>query len=74
MSIIKDEGGLMPMNERMSENAIRCRKEYLKQWRANNPDKVKAAQMRYWNKKANEQRNEQENKNQNNGGVKIEKR
>lgn len=28
--------------------AARARREYHRQWRAKNPDKVKAAQQRYW--------------------------
>jgi hypothetical protein len=33
-------------------NAIIARREYMKQWRKKNPDKVKAAQARFFAKKA----------------------
>ncbi|MBQ1778213.1 MAG: hypothetical protein IIZ93_08675 [Acidaminococcaceae bacterium] len=32
--------------------AKEARRQYQKTWRAKNPDKVKAAQLRYWVKKA----------------------
>jgi polyhydroxyalkanoate synthesis regulator phasin len=31
-----------------------AQREYRKQWRSKNPDKVRAAQERYWTKKAHE--------------------
>lgn len=36
----------------MNEKARLKRNEYMKKWRTRNKDKVKAAQDRYWNKKA----------------------
>lgn len=36
----------------MDDKAKQVKNEYMKQWRAKNKDKVKAAQERYWNKKA----------------------
>lgn len=36
----------------MSDKAVQARREYAKKWRKANPDKVKAAQKRYWEKKA----------------------
>ena len=33
------------------------RREYAREWRRQNPDKVKAARVRYWNKKAEEMQN-----------------
>ncbi len=36
----------------MNEQAAAARREYKRQWAKNNPDKVKAAQERYWTKKA----------------------
>lgn len=36
----------------MDENARAARREYYRQWRAANPEKVDAAQERYWLKKA----------------------
>ena len=38
----------------MNEKAIAEKKAYMKEWRKKNKDKVKAAQERYWEKKANE--------------------
>ena len=36
-----------------TDEAIKkLQREYLRQWRAENPDKVKAANGRYWEKKA----------------------
>lgn len=32
--------------------AEEARREYKRQWRKKNPDKVKAAEKRYWEKKA----------------------
>ena len=34
------------------ETIKKLQREYLRQWRAKNPDKVKAATRRYWEKKA----------------------
>lgn len=36
--------------------AIQARREYQRQWRAKNPDKVRATNRRYWEKKAQEYR------------------
>ena len=36
--------------------AIQARREYQRQWRAKNPDKVRANNRRYWEKKAQEYR------------------
>lgn len=38
----------------MQELKREARREYLRQWRKKNPDKLKAAQERYWLKKAAE--------------------
>lgn len=38
----------------MNEQAKAMRRAYKKEWNRRNPDKVKAAQERYWNKKAAE--------------------
>lgn len=44
------------MTERLTEQGVEARneysREYQKKWRASNPDKVKAAQIRYWNRRA----------------------
>lgn len=39
----------------MTEQAKAARRAYKRQWAKKNPDKVKAAQERYWTKKAAEQ-------------------
>lgn len=36
----------------MEDKAKQAKNEYMKKWRAKNKDKVKAAQERYWEKKA----------------------
>lgn len=38
----------------MNKKALALRREYQREWRRKNPDKVRAAQDRYWNKKAAE--------------------
>lgn len=38
----------------MDKKAIEARRAYKREWARKNPDKVKAAQERYWNKKAEE--------------------
>lgn len=47
--------------EKMSDKALQARREYAKKWREANPDKVKAAQKRYWEKKAKDLQQEKEN-------------
>lgn len=42
------------MTERELELIKKARREYKKKWRQQNPDKVKAANDRYWLKKAAE--------------------
>ena len=46
------------MKETMSaeEKARAAKREYMKKWRAENKDKTKAAQERYWEKKFKEMR------------------
>lgn len=36
----------------LTEQAKELRRAYKRNWNRNNPDKVKAQQERYWNKKA----------------------
>lgn len=38
----------------MNDKAKELRREYKRKWNANNKDKVKAAQERYWERKAAE--------------------
>lgn len=39
----------------MTEQALKLRREYKRKWAHKNPDKVRAAQQRYWEKRAREQ-------------------
>ena len=43
--------------KRMNEKAAQARREYQREWARRNPEKIKAAQNRYWEKRA-EQQNE----------------
>lgn len=36
----------------MTEDALKTRSEYYREWRKKNPDKVRASQERYWIRKA----------------------
>ena len=40
------------MNDAMEQAAIEARRRYHKQWRQKNPEKVKAANDRYWARRA----------------------
>lgn len=42
------------MTKELSEEAKQARRDYQKEWRRKNPDKVRAAQDRYWEKKVRE--------------------
>lgn len=44
----------------MTEEARERRRIYKREWNRNNKDKVKAAQARYWDRKAAEAREKQE--------------
>lgn len=39
----------------MTDKAKEARRQYKREWNRRNPDKVKAAQERYWTKKAEQQ-------------------
>lgn len=41
-------------NMTKEENIKAARNAYMKEWRAKNKDKVKAAQEKYWEKKVND--------------------
>lgn len=45
--------------ETMSKKARAAKNEYYKRWRAKNPDKVRASNQRYWERKAREQQGEE---------------
>ena len=40
------------MDSATKQAAIEARKRYYKQWRQNNPDKVRASNERYWARRA----------------------
>ena len=40
------------MSKDMNPEARAARREYMRRWRAEHPEAVKAAQVRYWAKKA----------------------
>ena len=44
----------------MTEKAKQARREYKRRWNQNNPDKVKAAQERYCDKKAEEMQDQEQ--------------
>ena len=44
----------------LEERAKQAQREYARKWRANNPEKVKAAQARYWQRKAEQMAAEEE--------------
>lgn len=44
------------MNDYLKERERKRRREYQRKWRAEHPESVKAAQVRYWTKKAAEMR------------------
>lgn len=46
----------------MNENAKAARNAYKRKWAKENPDKVRAQQERYWNKKAAEQQDSKDKK------------
>lgn len=44
------------MNMEKQADARAARREYMRRWRADHPEAVKAAQERYWSKKAEQMR------------------
>lgn len=51
------------MNEKVSDAARMAQREYARQWRRKNPDKVREKNRRYWERKAKQL---QENRGENN--------
>ena len=45
------------MTEYTREKQLKKKREYYREWRARNPEKVKASQAKYWARKAEEMRN-----------------
>ena len=52
MQIIRKGGETTSINDSLSEAAKRARREYKREWSQRNKDKVKAAQIKYWERKA----------------------
>ena len=50
------------INEQLEELAREIQREYLREWRKRNPDKVKEYNERYWRKKALEMLKESKKK------------
>lgn len=50
----------------MTEEAKAARREYKRRWAQQNPEKIRAQQERYWNKKAAQAAQEQEQTNKEN--------
>ena len=42
------------MSEYAREKQLKKKREYYREWRARNPEKVKASQAKYWARKAEE--------------------
>ena len=47
-----DEPPSQKNEESMTEQAAQTRREYKRAWNRSNPEKVRAAQQRYWNRRA----------------------
>jgi uncharacterized protein YnzC (UPF0291/DUF896 family) len=52
----------MELSQKALNERRRCRREYMKEWRKNNPEKIAAIENRYWERKAEKaEREEQTN-------------
>lgn len=47
----------------MSDAASKAKREYMRKWRAENQDKVKACQQRFWERKAAEMAQKEDDSN-----------
>lgn len=54
------------MNNENQVEVRAARREYMRRWRSEHPESVKAAQMRFWAKKAAEMKNNQDEKKEQN--------
>lgn len=45
-------------DESMTDQAVQSRREYKRAWNRSNPEKVRAAQKRYWNRRASAEQKE----------------
>lgn len=48
------------MSKQLSEEARKARNAYFREWRKKNPEKVKQANEKYWEKKAQEMQEQEE--------------
>ena len=56
------------MKDKLSQDAKEKQKQYLRQWRKSNPHKCKEYSIRYWNRKAEqEKRSTETERGENNG-------
>lgn len=51
------------MDEKLTQEALEARRKYAREWRRRNRDKIRAATIRYWNKKAKTKAAEEKPKN-----------
>lgn len=59
-NVYKEEDTMKLVNEQLEELAREIQREYLREWRKRNPDKVREYNKRYWRKKALEMLKEQQ--------------
>lgn len=50
------------MDDKLTQEALEARRKYAREWRRRNRDKIRAASIRYWNKKAKKQATEEKPK------------
>lgn len=50
------------MDDKLTQEALEARRKYVREWRRRNRDKIRAANIRYWNKKAKNQAAEEKPK------------
>ena len=50
--VYKEEDTMKLINEQLEELAREKQREYLREWRKKNPDKVKEYNQRYWRRRA----------------------
>jgi len=51
-NVYKEEDTMKLTNEQLEELAREKQREYLREWRKKNPDKVKEYNQRYWRRRA----------------------
>lgn len=49
---------------KISKNGAAARREYMRQWRKKNPDKVRATQNRYWERRYKRMQEDTDGKNE----------